>query len=48
MNMQKIIGDNNYVFEKRMSRFVSQDKDYEINNYEQKFIVNEIEVFQVL
>ena len=42
------IGDNNYVADKKNSRFYYQDKDYEINNYENKFIINDLEVFQVI
>ena len=42
------IGDDNSVCNKKDSRFYYQDKDYEINNYENKFIINDLEVFQVI
>ena len=42
------IGNNNYVCEKSQSRFYYQQNDYEINDGERNFFINELEIFQVI
>ena len=41
-------GENNYVSNKSDSRFYYQDNDYEINDGESKFSINELEIFQII
>ena len=41
-------GENNNVSDKSNSRFYYQDNDYEINDGESKFSINELEIFQII
>ena len=42
------VGENNSVSCKSDSRFYYQDIDYEINDGESKFSINELEIFQII